>query len=58
MWNRQIERGHTFDGTSSSLPMNEISVHERVFEQRCHGVNVVLSHFADVFEQETRKISN
>lgn len=37
----------------SGLPVNQITVCERIFEERCHGINIVLAHFANVLEHET-----
>mmetsp|Transcript_7468 Transcript_7468/g.20382 ORF Transcript_7468/g.20382 Transcript_7468/m.20382 type:complete len:356 (-) Transcript_7468:1799-2866(-) len=34
------------------LPVDEVAVDERVFEQRGHSVHVVLPHLCDVLEQE------
>ena len=43
---------HVLDGGAGGLPVNQIAVHQRVFQQRDDGVDVVLAHFPDVFEEE------
>ena len=51
-------QSHVFDGGAGGLPMDEITVHQRVFEQRDDGVDVILAHFSDVFEEEGERFEN
>mmetsp|Transcript_21899 Transcript_21899/g.37842 ORF Transcript_21899/g.37842 Transcript_21899/m.37842 type:complete len:241 (-) Transcript_21899:503-1225(-) len=40
------------------LAMHHVSVHQRVLQQRRDGVDIVLAHFADVFEHETQGLQH
>lgn len=38
------------------LPVHQVPVHERIFEQRGHGIDVVLRHLPDVLEHERQSL--
>ncbi len=40
------------------LAVDQVAVHERVLQQRRHGVDVVLAHLADVLEQERQRLEH
>mmetsp|Transcript_34471 Transcript_34471/g.51075 ORF Transcript_34471/g.51075 Transcript_34471/m.51075 type:complete len:339 (+) Transcript_34471:347-1363(+) len=46
------------DGPSSSLPVDQISVHQCVFQDWSHCVNIVLAHFANIFEHEAQTLQD
>ena len=41
-----------------SLAVYQISIHERVFEQRRDGVDVILSHLSNVLEQTRQRFQH
>mmetsp|Transcript_25028 Transcript_25028/g.71298 ORF Transcript_25028/g.71298 Transcript_25028/m.71298 type:complete len:651 (-) Transcript_25028:1818-3770(-) len=46
------------DGPRGRLPVDQVSVHEGVLENRRHGVDVVLAHLADVLEHEAQTLEH
>lgn len=49
---------NVLDDGGSSLPMDLIAINQRVFEERRDRVNVVLGHFANVFEKKGERFKN
>ena len=47
-----------FDGGRRCLPMNQISVHQSILDERRYRINVVFAHFADVFKHETETLED
>jgi len=47
-----------FYGRGSSLAMNEVSVDQRILQQRCHCIDVILAHLTYVFEHKGKTLQD
>src|ERR1700722_14031836 len=45
-------QGQMLDGSTCRLAMNQVTIHEGIFQQRCHCVNVIFCKLANIFTQE------
>mmetsp|Transcript_11968 Transcript_11968/g.18007 ORF Transcript_11968/g.18007 Transcript_11968/m.18007 type:complete len:312 (+) Transcript_11968:864-1799(+) len=43
---------------TSSLTMHLITIHQRIFQQRCNRINVILSHIPNIFKHERERLEH